>query len=228
MINPPSFFLTDDKVFFSLGLLSIAGIAQKAGHEVKLFDLAGYGDYETKAQQIAQQNFDIYGITATSPQFSYAVSILSSIKAVHPHANVVIGGPHATMFASLRKRRLESMVKESELYEGDANFHSLEIFDQIIEGEELGIFEALKRLNKPQSSRWVYSGTFDDLDKLPFLPRELIDMQAYLFKDDGSPKFDIDGGPATSILSQRGCPFNCNFCSGRNIPQYRFVKSKTT
>ncbi len=228
LINPPSFFLTDDKVFFSLGLLSIAAVAKKAGHHVRLYDLAGHKDYEARAQAIARERFDIYGITATSPQFCYATSIQASIRAAHPHARIVVGGPHATMFASLRKRRLAQGQSEEELRARDVNFHSLEVFDQIIEGEEPGILEALKELNNQHPQQWVYAGLLDSLDELPFLPRELIDMNSYLYKDDGTPKFEINGGPATSILSQRGCPFGCNFCSGRNIPQYRYIKNPAT
>ncbi len=112
LINPPSFFLTDDKVFFSLGLLSIAGVALKAGHHVDLYDLAGRNDYETLARNIAQKGYDIYGLTATSPQFSYAVNILHAIKAAHPSSRVVVGGPHATMFADLRKKRLQQLGLE--------------------------------------------------------------------------------------------------------------------
>lgn len=228
LLNPPSFFLTDDKVFFSLGLLSIAAVAMKAGHDVLLYDLAGCKDYEARAQAIAGEHFDLYGITATSPQFCYATNVQASIRAAHPHARVVIGGPHATMFASLRKRRLAQGQTEGEIYAHDVNFHSLEAFDQIIEGEEPGILEALKEVNNKHPPRWVYAGLLDNLDELPFLPRGLIDMNSYLYKDDGTPKFEINGGPATSILSQRGCPFGCNFCSGRNIPQYRFIKNPAT
>ncbi len=228
LINPPSFFLTDDKVFFSLGLLNIAGVALEAGHHVDLYDLAGRRDYEMQARSIAQKHYDIYGLTATSPQFSYAINILQSIKEADRASRVIVGGPHATMFADLRRKRLEQFGLEEKVYESDVNFQSLERFDQIIEGEEFGIFEALKSLGNPSPEKWVYAGTFDNLDELPFLPRELIDMKSYLFKDDGRPKFEINGGPATSILSQRGCPFNCNFCSGRNIPQYRHIKSRET
>ncbi len=224
MINPPSFFLTDDKVFFSLGLLSIAGVLEQAGHTVKLFDLAGRDNYLDLAKGVAEHGYDLYGLTATSPQFSYATNILNAIKSVNSNSHVIIGGPHATMFADLRKKRLQRM-SESAVYDSDPNFISLELFDRIVEGEELGILEAMKRIDQ-NGDKWLYTGILEDhLDKLPFLPRHLIDNKSYLWKDDGTPKFDIDGGPATSIISQRGCPFGCNFCSGRNVDQFRNVNS---
>jgi hypothetical protein len=41
LINPPASFLTDDRVFPPLGLLSVAAVAMWGGHEVTLIDLAG-------------------------------------------------------------------------------------------------------------------------------------------------------------------------------------------
>lgn len=237
LINPPSFFLTDDKVFFSLGLLYLAGVAREAGHDVHIEDLAGREDYIERAAMLAKEGkFDLYGLTATSPQYGFAANILESIKSVDSNSRVVIGGPHATMFANLRNRRKREFLSsnpklisrpralEEKIYDSDVNFASLERFDQIIEGEELGIFEVLKSLNEPIPEKWVHSGVVENLDELPFPARDLIDMQTYTFKDDGTPKFDIGGGPATSVISQRGCPFGCLFCSGRNVPQYRKIK----
>ncbi len=235
LINPPSFFLSDDKVFFSLGLLSLAGVAREAGHEVHVEDLAGRRDYEKLAANLAGR-FDLYGVTATSPQYGFAIKVLEAIKSRDPNSRVVVGGPHATMFASLKnRRRLELITQdpslasrpldlERRIHESDINFGSLESFDQIIEGEENGIFEAINSLDNPNPLKWVYSGVVADIDKLPFPARDLIDMRSYSVKDDGTPKFEISGGPATSIMSQRGCPFGCLFCSGRNVDQYRKIK----
>ncbi|MEK6826317.1 MAG: radical SAM protein, partial [Nanoarchaeota archaeon] len=236
LINPPSFFLTDDKVFFSLGLLYIAGMTREAGHEVSLIDLAGRDNYEDIMRQIAaEQKFDIYGITSTSPQFSYATKILGAIKKAHPNSRVVVGGPHAIMFASLRKQRLEAFLREDstldesilqdKLYDSDPNFRSLEVFDQIVKGEELSIFDVLKSLKKDKPEKWIDSQTVEDLDSLPFPARDLIDMNGYTYKDNGQPKFEMSGGPATSVMSQRGCPFGCLFCAGRNVDLFRNIKT---
>lgn len=44
----------------------------------------------------------------------------------------------------------------------------------------------------------------ENLDMLPFPDREAIDIKKY--------HYQIDGVPATSIITQRGCPYQCAFC----------------
>ena len=49
----------------------------------------------------------------------------------------------------------------------------------------------------------------EDLDPLPFPAKHLIPMEHYDFRwpvDDQLLR-------ATNIITSRGCPFNCNFCS---------------
>lgn len=222
LINPPAFFLTDDKVFFTLGLLSLAAVLENTHHKVRIYDLAGDPEYIARTEQIARENHsDIYGITSTSPQFSYALQIQRTLRNVNPKTTIAIGGPHASTFYHLRNKRIMALG-EKEAYKQERNFGALEEFDKIIAGEEGGLVHLIEQSNE----KWLDGGIFSDLDNIPFLPRHLIDMGSYLKNAEGKPKFEIDGSPATSLISQRGCPFSCNFCSGRNIPQYRQMKSE--
>lgn len=228
LVNPPSGFLLDERVFLPLGIANIAAVARSRGHAVTLMDLAGSSDYAEKVTQaVLAENYDAVGITATSPQFYYADKILEKVKKSKPSQRVIIGGPHASMFASLRKSLIQRFSSkgitgadlEYKLHEEDVNFKSLERFDVIANGEENSLDIALV-----SNEKWVEGGITVNLDALPFPARDLFDVQSYLFDSQGTPKFKIDGKASGSIISQRGCPYQCEFCCGRDSAQLNRVR----
>lgn len=235
LVNPPSPFLLDEKVFPPTGLLYVAAVAREAGHDVKLLDLAGDKNYMNTMLNEAKNKYDLIGFTSTSPQFSYVNQITKELKKQSP-VKVAIGGPHPSIVASLRKRKLLELTtanpslintpKELEtlLYEEDVNFKPLEIFDKVISGEENGIFLALE--DNPE--KWIDGGITSDLDELPMPARDLINMNEYLYSTNGKGekiiKFAVDGKPTANVMTQRGCPFDCYFCCGREVPQFRNIR----
>ena len=67
LVNPPSGFLLDDRVFLPLGIANIAAVGRQNGHNISLIDLAGVEDYKAEfSKQIQNGNYDAVGITATS------------------------------------------------------------------------------------------------------------------------------------------------------------------
>lgn len=212
LINPPSLFLTDDKIFVPLGILNIATILKLTKHKVFFFDLAGKSDYLNYAKEIAQDyDFDIIGITATSPQFVYAYNILKVIKQYNKEVRVVIGGVHASIFYNyyIQKKNLDNI-----------NFKSIEEFDQIVAGEEFSAFKILE-----SNDKYVTGGLFNDFKGLPYTNRDLVDFNSYLIDSNYNAKFKIYNGPTTNINFQRGCPYSCTYCSTRNLLQYRKIRS---
>ena len=227
LINPPSGFLLDQRVFLPLGIAYIAAQAMQDGHKVNLLDLADDDNYvETVKSRLRANSFDAVGITATSPQFFYAHKILKGIKEVSPNLRTIIGGSHPSMFYSFRenlKRRfstkgISNEDLEARIYNEDPNFVPLEDFDVIAAGEEGSLAAALTT-----NEKWVYGGIATDMGKVPIPARELFDVSSYLFDPQGSPKFKINGKPSGSIISQRGCPYRCEFCCGRDSEQYHKV-----
>lgn len=97
LINPPSPFLLDDRVFPTLGILQVAAVLEEHGHEVHVEDLGGVQDYTAQMATVAAAGWDAFGVTATTPQFPAAVSIARAIRSVAPDRRIVIGGPHATV-----------------------------------------------------------------------------------------------------------------------------------
>ncbi len=65
-----------------LGILYLASVAEKRGHKVKFID-ADIENYNTKslADTVIKDNFDLVGITATSPIFHKAAILAKELKA---------------------------------------------------------------------------------------------------------------------------------------------------
>jgi len=97
LVNPPSPFLLDERVFPPLGILQVAAVLEEAGHTVQVTDVSGHADYLGEMAKSADKGWDVYGITATTPQFPAAVGLLDAIRTHDPGKRVVLGGPHATV-----------------------------------------------------------------------------------------------------------------------------------
>ena len=215
LIIPPSPFLLDERVFPSLGVLRVAASLRSNGNDIELLDLSGISNYEEVAMMHAQQSSAIwFGLTATTPQMPAAKKIALAIRKARPSAHLVLGGPHPTLvWASVRAhqtaRAWESMYQLEEL------------FDTVVTGDgELAACIAMTNghidADDPKSQLFLTNGTYENL---PIPARDLIDMSSY--------HYSIDGVPATSLIAQLGCPFNCGFCGGRESPMLRRVRTRS-
>lgn len=216
LINPPSPFLLDERVFMPIGILRVAAYLEKEGIGVDFLDLAGVRNYHEVVQDYIKQNPDVlhYGITATTPQYPNAVKI-SEILSLYD-TFVTLGGPHVSLIHSAKKkgsRRAERHFREVE-----------KSFDALVcgDGEKAYRDAVITSLHKtwdaddPKSGLWL---TNEDLDRLPLPSRHLIDIDSYEYK--------IDCYDSISVICQLGCPFNCQFCGGRNSPFLRRVRTRS-
>ena len=224
-IIPPSPFLLDEKVFINLGILKVAASLEKKGVNVKVLDLAGKTDYiEYCLNYIKENNPSVIGITTTTPQYPFVVSLVREVKKTFTK-KIIIGGAHPTLVHTSYKKEKSSNT----IGRGTKNWNSItELFDVVVCGDgEFAIFKALDSLNsnetvvidadKTDSDLFMSSSDFDES---MFPARHLIDLGSYNYK--------IDGENATSIIAQLGCPFACGFCSGRNSPMLRRIRQRSS
>lgn len=160
LINPDSPGLMDPKVFPPLGILYLSAVLKKAGHTVKVIDLAGKG---TNLPNLDYA--DITGITATTAQFPFAIELYWKLRE-EGFDNIIIGGPHATI------------DPQSCLRVG---------FDHVIIGE--GEKAILDHINYPQffakKRDSLQTAFIEDLDSLPWPDRNSIDLKSYHYELDG-------------------------------------------
>lgn len=159
---------------------------------------------------------DIVGISNQYTDFlEQAFKTAEAIKKVNPHISIVIGGNPSTSNPEriLQDRNIDIVVL------GEGEFTMAELIEW-------------KRNNKklPEISGIAYRGTnnsivinsnmniINDLNVLPFPAYDLVDMEKYFQVEKmgftSRYKFDYPGAERTiSIITSRGCPFQCCFCS---------------
>jgi radical SAM superfamily enzyme YgiQ (UPF0313 family) len=223
MVTPPSVFLLDERVFMSLGILKVASVLERAGHEVELLDLSGIENFlDVVDDYVKNTEARVVALTTTTPQLPAAVKIADRIRAAKPGMRIVIGGPHVTLVHSAVKlEKRAGRVGRAH----DALERMLKHFDVLVSGDgEVAVFEALKE-NPPRivDGDDHRSGLFmndESYDASPYPARHLVDV--------GSYNYTIDGCRATSLIAQLGCPFGCGFCGGRNSKTLRMIRTRTT
>jgi radical SAM superfamily enzyme YgiQ (UPF0313 family) len=214
-IIPPASFLKDQRVFPNLGVLRIAAFLKSKNYNVEVLDLSGEEDYLSKISKSITDDVNFVGVTSVTPQFPSAIKIGNFVKNNYPNIKTIIGGSHITMAYGSVKRHNNRLQKHVD--------DVLKIFDYMVIGDgELAMIEILKGI----SNRILDAEDNDNLkitnsiyETLPYPDRGLIDIKSY--------KYFMDNKKTTSLIGQLGCPFNCNFCGGRNSSSYKNIRIRS-
>ena len=230
LINPPRI---QPKLWGNLGILQPLDIAYVAAllekqHEVHIIDAAneGWKNFEqidgTKCQQglknkeiaarIKQWSPDVVGITISfSGWWKPAYEVASIAKNIDKDVITVLSGlhPSARPADCLKHPNIDFVVI------GEAEYTMLELVGAL----EQGTTEGLK---KTRGIGYIKNGetvitpprpAIQDLDALPFPARHLLPMEAYFAALKEIPPRGEIHKPWTTMITSRGCPYNCVFCS---------------
>lgn len=223
LVIPPSPFLLDERVFVSLGILRVASSLEAKGVDVGVLDLSGVSNYlEALENYVDNADIEWIGITCTTPQLPAAVKIAKVIRERKPNLRIVLGGPHVTLTYSAVKVEEKNGVENGRARKAAQLLESY--FDVLVSGDgELAVFEAFRedcaKMIDGDNIRGDFFMSDEQYEELPWPARHLVDLNSY--------HYSIEGFPATSIISQLGCPFNCGFCGGRNSRSLRVIRTRS-
>ena len=202
LVYPPTRFSSYNSIGLTkppLGLAYLAAVI-KDEHEVKIIDF----DIEKRDwRRYPYQNFDVVGISAETAK--YPVSLKVAAVAKERGAIVVMGGPHVSFLDSdaLNSGVVDFVVRN----EGE---HAFALLLKSLCGEiSIEDVRGISYLKNGELTRTADSPFIEDLDSLPFPARDLLPLHLYRSRTEGRP--------TTTMMTSRGCPFSCNFCSSSRL-----------
>lgn len=136
---------------------------------------------------------DIIGFTATSPQFKHGLELAKKLKT--KDNLIVFGGVHAS--------NLPETVISSEYVDVAVVGEGEKAMLKIVENKEKGIKMEKETMNL---------GFIEDINEIPFPDRKAIKNERNI-----STAYKDNEMRIASILSSRGCPFTCSFCSSHCV-----------
>ncbi|MEA3336828.1 MAG: radical SAM protein [Chloroflexota bacterium] len=186
-----------------LGLGYLAAVAEQEGHEVRIHDfgLFPFRPIEQDAQEVIDFRPDLIALTSMTTSFHYVERLLAQLKK-QLAIPVIIGGPHAT---SLPDGTLSNPHIDYLIY-GEGEYIWQDFLRALHSGDER--WDQIQGLWYKDGDKIIPGGgrkPIEDLDALPFPSRHLFDLNKY-------PLYAPNGEPMLTILSSRGCPYNCSFC----------------
>jgi len=198
-----------------LGLLYIGAMLEQEGHKVEILDYL-VEDIKREKLENSLKSSDAVGITFID-NFLLAADISKIIKELNPKIPIIVGGPYCTF---LPKQALVNIPNADISVIGEGEYVILEIINFLNGTKKLsdvhGIYYRDKNLIKSAKPPHI----IDNLDSLPFPARHLVEKCEYGI----SPWHYRIMKNVTALISSRGCPFNCRFCSkyGNSIKGWRF------
>lgn len=231
LINPKFRLPIDTRTSPHLALAYLGAVSERRGDEVRVYD----ADVEDQSLADFLREFrpHLAGITTNTPQVKQSWRTAATIKQ-ELDIPIVLGGPHVSVvsedldFESLRQPEVDLVVRG----EGEGPWIEISnIVDSYLRDQPefttaglldpaLDVFREVKSVSYKTSDgelhRNVDGAVIADLDSLPWPAYHLFKMNRYT---NLQPATDaIPGERSFSIMTSRGCPYRCTFCSQSIMP----------
>jgi anaerobic magnesium-protoporphyrin IX monomethyl ester cyclase len=208
LIDPPRFL----EFAPSLGLFYVAGVLERAGHEVAIVDKPinssdgkTWETFNATVRQMLNEvtltKPELIGMTATCHTF-YGIELLNLFRKILPGIKTVVGGPQITFIAN---DVLSNYGSVDFVVRGEGEYTMLKLVKALEEDQDLAMIDGLsyrrdgKIVNNPDAP------LIENLDELPYPARHLADLEQY--PED----------TRITLASSRGCPHSCIFCSSTQM-----------
>ncbi len=224
---------------FPESLLAVASVPASKGYDVRILDQRVNKDFDKALANAVGPETKIIGVTAiTGEQVKFALKVTEDLKQKFPHIPVCWGGVHATLVPE--QTAAHPLIDYVIVGDGDLVF--CELFERLRDNLPVSDLRSLvyktdtgevksnvgKVVRKEHANGYTYvrqNGTADvllDLDSLPNLPYQLIELDKYNIFDTSKVSGAQSGLKSATLNTARGCPYRCKFCSTPVIHEGRW------
>lgn len=214
-INPPltlkerfGKFAPAGNIMPPLGLCYLAAVCRAQGFCTSIIDAPAEGlDTAQVKERILQMRPRFVGVTATTLSIMNAAGLASAVKKEAADILTVIGGPHLSSVPEQTMERYSSF-DFGVIGEGESTI--IELIDSIqgrrnIEDVKGIIYQSPDGLRKTTARKNI-----TDLDKLPMPAWDMLPNYPHVYKP---LEIALSNRLQGSIITSRGCPYECSYCS---------------
>ncbi len=176
--------------FISYGLAYVAAYAKSHGHQIDLLDLRRLSGWDAFDEYVINKGPGVFAFSSMSVDYGTAAEGMRRIKKTDSRSIIVLGGVHATVAT-------KEVVNNPDI-------------DHIIVGEgEISFSALLDQIDNGDIPERIIRGISPDINELPYPDRDLFE---YRKGEMTVPWLSHMPAPFVSIISSRGCPYQCTFC----------------
>jgi radical SAM superfamily enzyme YgiQ (UPF0313 family) len=209
LIKPRFFedFWFEESITQPMGLLYIGATLKQAGHEPKIHD-CGLDDQGLRIliSLLTEWKPDFIGISLIITEVEPTRRIMQILREKMPDVPVIFGGPWPTANPEECLQAMEADFVV--LGEGEIVFPRL--INALISGQPTGALSGIASVVNGKVK--INPGRFlteDELNALPFPAWELLNHKLY---ENMRSMPGVGCRPYMSIVTSRGCPFQCAYC----------------
>jgi radical SAM superfamily enzyme YgiQ (UPF0313 family) len=194
-----------------LGMLYIAGVLTEEAIEVSMLDQTAMGFSEEQVLRwVKRENPDILGFSVLQTAAKEASKLAELVKAWNPNITIVMGNYHAT-FNDVRILKKYPCVDA--IVRGEGEYACLDLAKCLAKGGDLREVKGITFRDNGDIISTQDRPLIKSIDELPFPDRNLTKAEYT------STVFGVKVATKkfTTVLSSRGCSFQCSFCGCRKF-----------
>ncbi len=202
--------------FPPLSIFYLAGALRDIDIEVSVLDQPALGiTVDEAVKWVEKEKPDVLGFSTLTSSGQTAALISTKVKEKNPNVITVFGNHHASFNAERILRKYPSV---DIIVRGEGEKTILELANFLENGGNLKEVRGINFRNKGKIVTTPDQTLIEDLDSIPFPDRRLIDAEYHCVIAGAN----IAPKKFTSIVTSRGCVYNCRFCSCTEIAKNKW------